>query len=59
MLTIFAREQRLATQHLSKDAAHTPYVNSLRVLLECQHDLRCAVPPSSDIFCHEARVVFC
>jgi hypothetical protein len=28
----------------------------LCILLECQHDFGCAVPPGSDVFCHESRL---
>jgi hypothetical protein len=55
--TIFARKQRLATQHLCKDTTDTPDVNRLGVLLERKHDLRSSVPSCCHIFCHEARVV--
>ena len=56
-LTVLAREERLATQHLRQNAAHRPYVDRLGVFLKCQHDLRRTVPSGSHIFCHEARVV--
>lgn len=57
-LTVFAGEQRLAAQHLGEDTAYTPYVDRLGVLLERQHDLWCTIPARSNIFRHEARVVF-
>ncbi len=37
---ILAREDRLAHQQLSKDAAHTPHVNLCVVLLSSQKQLR-------------------
>lgn len=56
-LTILARKERLAAEHLCQDAAHRPHVDSLSVLLERQHDLRRSVPTSCDVFGHETRVV--
>lgn len=58
VLTVFAREQRLAAQHLGQNTAYTPHVDRLGILLERQHDLWRTVPARSHIFRHEARVVF-
>lgn len=55
--TVFSWKKRLAAQHLSKDTANTPYINSLCVFLECQHDLWSTVPACGDVFSHEAAVV--
>ena len=57
VVVILAREERLAVEHLSQDATNTPHVDSLGVLLECEHDLGCTVPACGYIFGHEARVV--
>lgn len=57
-LTILSWEERLSAEHLSENAAHTPYVNGLSIFLERQHDLRCTVPARSHVFRHESRVVF-
>jgi hypothetical protein len=57
-LTVFTREKGFATQHLRKDAANTPHIDSFCVFFERQHDLGCTIPSSSDIFSHESRVVF-
>lgn len=55
--TVLAGEERLATQHLGENATHGPHINGLGILLECQHDLRRAVPTSGDVFGHETGVV--
>jgi hypothetical protein len=57
VLTVLSWEQRLAAEHLSQNAAHTPHIDSLCVLLECKHNFRGTVPSRSDVFCHETRVV--
>ena len=58
MLTVFPRKQWLPAQHLGKNASHTPHINRLGILLECQHNLGSTVPSCGHIFGHEARVVF-
>ena len=57
--TVFAREQGLAAQHLSKDTADAPDINRLCILLEGEHDLGSTVPSSGNVFGHETRVVIC
>ncbi|KAG5458717.1 MAG: hypothetical protein BJ554DRAFT_1008, partial [Olpidium bornovanus] len=47
------REQGLPAEHLGEDAPDAPDVDRLGVLLERQHDLRCAVPPRGDVLGHE------
>lgn len=42
---VLSGEQRLALEHLGKDAAGAPYVNLNIVLLPREHDLRSAVVP--------------
>ena len=49
---VFAREQRLALQHLGKDAACAPDVDLDIVLLPREHDLGCSVVPCRDIARH-------
>jgi len=49
---ILSREERLALEHLSKDAASTPNVNLNVVLLPREHNLRCAVISRRDIAGH-------
>lgn len=44
-----AREQRLASAHLGKDAASRPHVNTGRVLATTKENLRSAVPESNDL----------
>jgi len=58
MVIIFSGEERLSAQHFSQDATDTPDVNGPCVFLKGQHDLWSTVPTSSNIFRHEARVVF-
>jgi len=58
VVVVFSGEEGLAAQHFSQNAANGPNVNGLSVLLERQHDFRCAVPAGSDVFSHEAGVVF-
>jgi len=59
VVIILAWEKRLPTQHLGKNAANTPNINGLGILLKREHNLRCAVPARSNVLSHEARVVFC
>lgn len=42
------REERLASSHLSEDAANRPHVDTSRVLATTEQDLGCAVPESDD-----------
>ncbi len=44
---MFAREERLIAEHLCKNTADTPHVDTLVVALRRQHYLRRAVPPRS------------
>jgi hypothetical protein len=49
---ILPREQRLALQHLGKDAARAPDVNFDVVLLPCEHDLGRAVVSRGNVAGH-------
>ena len=49
---VLAWEQRLALQHLGKNAARAPDVNLDVVLLPCKHDFRGAVVSSRDVARH-------
>ncbi len=49
---ILSREQRLALQHLCKDAPRTPDVNLHIIFLPCKHDLRSSVVSRRDISGH-------
>lgn len=55
--TVAAREKRLSTEHLGKNAADGPDVNCLGILLEGQHDLGRTVPACGDILGHESTVL--
>ena len=54
---VLAREQRLALQHLSEDAARAPDIHFHIVLLPCEHDLRCSVVSRGDVAGH-LRVLY-
>jgi hypothetical protein len=49
---VLSREQRLAFQHLCKDAARTPDINLNIILLPCEHNLRGSVVSRGDITGH-------
>lgn len=49
---VFAREQRLALQHLRKNTPCTPDIHFHIVLLPCEHDLGRPVVSRGDIACH-------
>ena len=49
---VFAREERLALQHLRKDASSTPNINFYVVFLPCEHDFWRSVVPRRDIARH-------
>lgn len=49
---ILAGEQRLALQHLRKDAARAPDINLDVVFLPCEHDLRSSVVPRRHVSGH-------
>ena len=53
MMIVLTRKEWLAAEHFCKDASHTPYVNSLGILFERQHDFRRSIPPRCNIFRHE------
>lgn len=42
--TISTGEQRLSADHLCKDTADAPDIDSAGVLLERKHNFRCAIP---------------
>jgi hypothetical protein len=50
--TIFAREERLALEHLREDAAGTPDVHGNIVFLPCEHDLWCTVVSCRNVTSH-------
>ena len=49
---ILSREQRLAFQHLCKNASRTPDINLHIILLPCKHNLGCSVVSCRDISGH-------
>jgi hypothetical protein len=49
---IFAREERLALEHLGKNTAYTPDVNLNVVLLPCEHNFRRPVVSRGNISGH-------
>lgn len=49
---VLSGEERLAIEHLGKDAACTPNVHLDVVFLPCEHDLGGAVVSGGDIACH-------
>ena len=52
LLTVLAREQRLALKHFSENASCTPDIDRDVVLLPCEHDFGRPVVPSRDISGH-------
>ena len=44
-----AREDWLALEQLGQDAAETPHINALRVIVGTEEDLGRSVPPSGDV----------
>jgi hypothetical protein len=54
---VLAGEERLALEHLSKDAACTPDINLNIVLLPCEHDFRRSVVSGRDVTRH-LRVLY-
>ncbi len=52
VLTVLAREERLALEHLCEDASCAPDVDCDVVLLPCEHDLGCAVVAGGDVAGH-------
>ena len=49
---VLSREERLALEHLSEDAASTPDVHLHIVLLPCEHDLGRSIVSGGDIAGH-------
>lgn len=47
---VLAREDRPIAEHLSQDASDRPDVDGFCVALGVEHDFRCAVPSSGDVF---------
>ena len=52
VLTVFAREERLSFEHLSKNTPGTPDIDCNIVFLPCEHNFGRPVVPSRDISGH-------
>lgn len=49
---VFSRKERLALQHLGKNAARAPDVDLDIILLPCEHDLGGAIVPRRNVAGH-------